>query len=99
MAELTDTRNDLLPLSVDIDQLHKPAPLKVRITKEPFMDWIELHLEDGGHEELAPEEARTWFKERGANMETVEKALDYCWNFYKAVVVINAPVQPKRKLS
>ena len=47
-------------------------------------------------EELDPEDARSWFKMRGANMEAVEKALDYCWNFYNATIVIKNPKTPPR---
>jgi hypothetical protein len=29
-------------------------------------------------------------------MEAVEKALDYCWNFYNATIVIKNPKTPPR---
>jgi hypothetical protein len=31
-------------------------------------------------------------------MDAVEKALDYCWNFYKATIVIKNPKTPPRSI-
>jgi hypothetical protein len=31
-------------------------------------------------------------------MDAVEKALDYCWNFYNATIVIKNPKMPKRSV-
>lgn len=59
------------------------------------MDFFELKLENGFTEELDAEATREWFQEHGANMDAVEKALDYCWNFYSAVVTIQNPRAPK----
>ena len=70
-------------------------PLHVLITREPFLEWFVLTLDDGSSYELDPEETRAWFKERGANMDVVEKALDDCWNFYKAEFVIQNPKKPQ----
>ena len=69
-------------------------PLKVFLEREAWTDWFVLKTANGLSEQLEPEETRDWFKERGANMDAVEKALDYCWNFYKAEVVINNPRDP-----
>lgn len=69
-------------------------PLTVALEREAWTDWFVLKCSSGVTEQLEPDEARAWFKERGANMDSVEKALDYCWNFYKATVVINNPRDP-----
>lgn len=55
----------------------------------PF--FILIDLKEGHSEELDPEEARKWFRDRGANMDVVEKAMDYVWNLYgkRKPVVIN----------
>ena len=68
----------------------KPLPLLVRVTREMPLEWFKLELVDNGYtEELEPDECRDWFKKRGANMDSVERALDYAWNFgsYKPVIV------------
>jgi len=69
-------------------------PLHVVITREPFGDFFALHEDNGHTEELEPEECRAWFKERGANMDKLEQALDQCWNFQRAEVVIKNPKEP-----
>ena len=73
-----------------------PRPLTIELRREPFMEWFVLQVDDGSSEELDPEDARSWFKMRGANMDSVEKALDYCWNFYSATIVIKSPKTPPR---
>lgn len=72
-------------------------PLTVRLQREVGMEWFILHLEDKSSEELDPDDTRDWFKQRGANMDAVEKALDYCWNFYQATIVIKNPKTRVRK--
>ena len=76
--------------------VQKPAPLRVVITREMFDDWATITLDDGTTENLEPDELRLWFRIRGANMEVVEKALDYCWNFRKSIVVIGNPKYPPK---
>ena len=71
-------------------------PLTIELRREPGLDWFVLNVSDGSSEELDPEDARSWFRMRGANMDAVEKALDYCWNFYNATIVIKNPKTPKR---
>ena len=71
-------------------------PLTIVLKREPYLEWFVLHVDDGSSEELDPEDARSWFKMRGANMEAVEKALDYCWNFYNATIVIKNPKTPPK---
>ncbi len=68
--------------------------LHVVITREPFIEYFVITLDNGHTEELEPEECRAWFKERGANMDIVEKALDHCWNFYRSEVNIRNPKEP-----
>jgi hypothetical protein len=68
--------------------------LLVHITHEPFLPWFTLTLEDGSSEELEPEDTRTWFKERGANMDAVEKALDHAWNLTHSKFMILNPKKP-----
>ena len=70
--------------------------LHVVVTREPFMDFYNLTLDDGTTEELELEECKQWFKERGANMDKLDKALDQCWNFHLAEVNIRNPKQPRR---
>jgi hypothetical protein len=69
-------------------------PLRVKITREPFISWFTLTLDNQHSEELEPEETREWFRVRGANMDVVEQSLDYAWNFYKAEVWIKNPKVP-----
>lgn len=71
-------------------------PLTVVLKRDPYLEWFVLNLDDGSSEELDPEDARSWFKMRGANMDAVEKALDYCWNFYNATIVIKNPKTPPK---
>jgi hypothetical protein len=71
-------------------------PITVNLRREPYCDWFIFQIDDGSSEELDPDDAREWFKQRGANMDVVEKALDYCWNFYKATITIKSPRKPRR---
>jgi hypothetical protein len=48
--------------------------------REPFSDFVNVIMPNGYSEELEADEARKWFKDRNANMDQVEKALDYCWS-------------------
>jgi len=70
------------------------APLTVNITREAWSDYFCLELDNGHSEELEPEDARSWFRVRGADMEVVDKALDHCWNFYRSNVEISNPRSP-----
>jgi hypothetical protein len=67
----------------------------VKIYREPWIPFFELTLENGHSFEFDAEEALEWFKERGADMEKVEKAMDYAQNFYHANIEINNPKAPK----
>jgi hypothetical protein len=71
--------------------------LVVHVSREPFMDWYTLCLDDGSSEEIQAEDCMEWFKLRGADMIAVERALDYIWNFYHGTIVIENPkdVHPK----
>ena len=69
--------------------------LNVRLLREPFLDFFTVQLDGGYSEELEPDEAREWFRLRGANMNMVEKAMDHCWNFYEAEIWIKEPKTPK----
>lgn len=75
-----------------------PRQLRVKIEREPFMDFFVLKLDNGHSEELEPEEIREWFRVRGANLDVIEKVLDEAWNWppsYKDVyVVINNYKEP-----
>jgi hypothetical protein len=68
--------------------------LHVIIKHEIFTDFFTLVLENGHTEEVEPEEAREWFKLRGAKMDSVEKALDHAWNFKRAEFYIQEPKTP-----
>jgi len=57
-------------------------------------EFFTLALDNGQTEELDPEETRTWFKVRGANMDAIEKVLDHVWNFQRAEVDIQNPKEP-----
>lgn len=62
-------------------------------------EFFTLHHDNGQSEELDPEEARAWFKVRGANMSEMEKVMDQCWNFGRAEVEIENPkIPPSTKL-
>jgi hypothetical protein len=86
--------SELATLSCDL-----PKPLVVKLTRIPFGSFVTLTLDDGATEDLEPDEAREWFKIRGANMEGVEKALDYVWNFYTAGITVHNPKKPILKTS
>lgn len=66
----------------------------VKIRREPFLPWFTLELDNGYSEELEPDEARNWFRERGANMDVVERALDHVWNFYQGELWIGNYTEP-----
>ena len=66
-------------------------PLRVRISREPFGEYFTLEYGAGSSEELEADAAREWFTTRGANLEQVDKALDYAWNFYEAFFTIENP--------
>ena len=71
-------------------------PLHVIITREMFSDFFKLETPaDGFSEELETEDVRAWFKDRGANMDAVQAALDQTWNFLRSEVLIEKPRMPK----
>jgi hypothetical protein len=72
-----------------------PVPkLHVLVTREMFIEFFTLTLDNGYTEEMEPDAVRTWFKERGANMDVVEKCLDHAWNFMRAEINISNPKEP-----
>lgn len=71
-----------------------PGALIIHIHRDMFSDYVTLTLANGYTEELHWEEVRDWFKQRGANMDAAEKALDYAWNFKDADFVIQHPKNP-----
>ena len=72
-----------------------PAPLRIVVRREPYMDFFILEFGNQQSLELSPDETRAWFKERGANMNALENALDYCWNFHRIDLTIENPIEPK----
>jgi hypothetical protein len=67
--------------------------LKVVITHEFGLPWVTLEYE-GKTEELEHEEALEWFRKRGAvDMDKVNEAINYAFNFYHAEVCIDNPIK------
>jgi len=85
-------------LDNDLSSIPKIDGLHVVLTREPFIDYFTIILDNGYTEELEAEDCRTWFRERGANMDAIEKALDQCWNFYRSEVNIRNPKEPPRPI-
>lgn len=73
------------------------SKLHVTLQREPFADTLTIIQDNGYSEELLPDEARAWFRERNASMPVVEEAMDHCWNFYRAEININNAVIPETK--
>ena len=70
-----------------MDTAAPAEPYTVKISREIPIPYFILTLPNGHTEEMEPEDTRTFFRVRGANMDVVERALDYVWNFgsYKPV--------------
>lgn len=85
MIPLNDTAFVRTGTSMDID-----------VSREPFSEYVVIKTDTGSSEELEPEEARTWFLEHGADMDVVDKMLDYVWNFGSAKISIANYRIPKR---
>ncbi len=68
--------------------------LHVVILREMWGEFFTLVMDNGQTEELDPEEVRTWFKVRGADMDKIEKVLDHVWNFGRAEAEIENPKEP-----
>jgi hypothetical protein len=71
-------------------------PLQLWLRREPYQPFVGVYfhepVDDSEPElEMEVEEARTWFRRHGANMDAVESTLDYLWNFYNAAIVIKNP--------
>lgn len=64
------------------------TPMTVQVYREAYSDFYVLTLPNGHTEELEIEEVRQWFKEHGADMDVVEKGLDYVYNFRHAEIEI-----------
>ncbi len=83
------------------------VPLKSLIfvvTRVPFSDFFMIHLVDpytgrpnGQTEELDVDETHEWFRQHGADMNLLEKALDHVWNFYKGAFEITGYKEPPVK--
>jgi hypothetical protein len=87
----------LQPHIVGTNEKPKGVPLTalhIIITHEIFADYFTLILDNGRTEELDPDECRAWFKDRGANEDAVEKALDHAWNFKRSEFYIRTPKEP-----
>lgn len=82
------------PLILDPKLPPPNGALHVTISREPFMDWFTITLDNSHTEDLEPDEVRNWFRERGSNMVSIEAALDYAWNFYYSEVYIANPKEP-----
>jgi len=74
------------------------------VTRTPFSDFFMIHLVDpytgrpnGQTEELDVDETHNWFRQRGADMTLLEKALDHVWNFYKGAFEISKYKEPPIK--
>lgn len=74
-------------------------PMRVRLTRIPYGSFVTLTLDDGASEDLEPDDAKEWFRVRGANMLAVEEALDYVWNFYETEFLIQKPKRPPQVVS
>lgn len=64
----------------------------VKLGREPGSDYVTLTLPDNSSEELEFVDALEWFRLRhGGKMDVllVERALDECWNFYTAEILIH----------
>ena len=72
--------------------------MRVSVTREPFSDYFNITLATGHSEELETEETKQWFKDHGANMDVVDKALDHCWNFGSCEINIADFRLPRSKL-
>jgi len=79
---------DESPLPPPVEAIH------VVVTREPWMEYFHITLDNGHSEELEVEDTRQWFKDRGANMDMVERALDHCWNFYRSEIMVRNPKEP-----
>lgn len=71
-----------------------PAPLFLKFTREPFDLAYIVTFPDNSTEVVDCEDALEWLRLRHAgrmNLSVVEKALDDCWNFGSAEIVITTP--------
>lgn len=85
---MSNTVEQKIPEPID------PPGLHVLVTREPWSDFFVLTLDNGHSEELEVEDTRLWFKQRGANMDSVERALDQVWNFQRCEMIIDNPKDP-----
>lgn len=70
-------------------------PLHVKIYREPWTTFVQLTLDNGYSEEFDDvDEVRQWFKCRGADMDKVEEALDWVFNFNQCDFFIQTPKDP-----
>jgi hypothetical protein len=69
-------------------------PLVLKLSREPGLDLLKIEFPDGNSDEIEFTEAPEWFRLRHAtpmNLDVVEKAIDECWNWYEATLVIKHP--------
>jgi hypothetical protein len=89
-----ELEHDKLPTKSVAQPVQPVQPLHVYITREPFSDFFVFTLDNGHTEELEAEEARQWLRDRGGNMDLMEKALDQVFNFQRCDVFIDKPREP-----
>lgn len=81
-------------MSTEPTNLPSNNELHVIIQREMWSEYFVLTLPNGQTEELDVEQTRDWFKQRGANMDAMEKVLDHCWNFGRSEALIVNPKEP-----
>lgn len=80
---------------------------RFKLYREPFTDYFVVTCPDGTSEELTVEETRMFFYQRGADMQKLEKAYDYAWEFsclrdvffvienYREPIIRRGPADPQ----
>lgn len=83
-----------IPIPTSMSDRPGVTPLRLKLSRMPFMSFITLTFEDGSSEDMEIDEAEAWLKVRGAKVEVLEQVLSHVWNFYKAELTIRFPKQP-----
>lgn len=60
--------------------------MQIKLTREPFAEYIVVHLPNGVTEEMEYEQCKEWFRVRGAKVRDIEPMLDEVWNSYEVNV-------------
>ena len=76
------------PTAIPADHLY------TLIIRPPFEEDYEIVFLDGTSEQLDQASIFEWFRERGANMDAAEKAINHAWNFYRAEFVFKGSKRP-----